>query len=150
MGDNRSLSKLKGAGVWAAFLVLAAWLALLTWLTAHTAIPDSEWARLLVVFGSIESVAFAAAGALFGTTIQGKRVQEAKQQAEKAEQQAAEERNAAKANAQAAVNGKSLAAVIKSRAKTRSSNSGVERVSTRSAADADDDLVALSKELFPD
>jgi hypothetical protein len=150
MSNHRSLTRLKNAGVWAAFLVLAAWLALLAWLTAHTAIPDSEWARLLVVFGSIESVAFAAAGALFGTTIQGKRVQEAKQQVEKAEQQAAEERNAAKANAQAAVNGKALASAVKARAKSRSSDSGVERVSRGEAAGVDDELVALSNELFPD
>lgn len=139
-----------GAAVAAAFLVILAWLGLLVWLISHTAISDAEWARLLVVLGSIEAVAFAAAGALLGTTIQGKRVQEARKREEKAEEQADKERNAANAKTEAAAKGKALATAIKARAKSRSAKAGTERVSAASTGGVDDDLVALSNELFPD
>ena len=150
MAETKKPTEIGGAGVIAAFLVIVAWLGLLLWLISHTAISDAEWARLLVVLGSVEAVAFAAAGALLGTTIQVKRVQEARKREEKAEEKAEKERNVANAKTAEAANGKALATAIKARAKSRSVRSGVERVSAASTGGVDDDLVALSNELFPD
>lgn len=150
MAETKNSTGIGGAGVIAAFLVIVVWLGLLVWLISHTGISDAEWARLLVVLGSVEAVAFAAAGALLGTTIQGKRVQEARKREEKAEEQADKERNAATAKTEAAAKGKALATAIKARAKSRSAKGGVERVSAASTGGVDDDLVALSNELFPD
>jgi len=58
---------------------------------------DTQWTRLAYVFGSVEAIAFAAAGALFGVTVQRDRVEKAEQKADK--------------NAQDAANGKALAAI---------------------------------------
>lgn len=45
--------------------VIIAWLVMLAWLAFHTGAGEVQWARLLAVLGSLEAVAFAAAGALF-------------------------------------------------------------------------------------
>jgi len=59
---------------------------------------DSEtWTRLTFVFGSVQAIAFAAAGALFGVTVQEGRVQKAEETAE--------------THAKDAANGRALAAV---------------------------------------
>jgi hypothetical protein len=101
--------------------------------------------------GSLEAVAFAAAGALFGTTIQRRRVEEAKERAEKADERASQAQKESAANAEAAANGKALATAIKVRRPARSSAHGVERVSTGQPQElVSDDLVALAERLFPD
>lgn len=150
MNPIKGEASLQGAALIAALFIVAAWLGLLGWLAFHTGASEVEWARLLAVLGSLEAVAFAAAGALFGTTIQRRRVEEAKERATKAEDRAAQAEKSSMANAQAAVNGKALATAIKAR-RTRSSAQGVERVSTGHAQEAvTDDLAALAEQLFPD
>jgi hypothetical protein len=94
---TRPLSRIAVA---AAVLVLVAFavFVLLLVVKANTS-NEVYWSRLTWVFASVEAIAFGAAGALFGTTIQ-------KDRAERAESDARE-------NAQAAANGRALAEVIK-------------------------------------
>ena len=131
--------------VFAALLVMVAWLTMLSRLVyiAGSA-EEREWVRMFAVLASLEAVAFGAAGALFGTTIQRQRVQEAQARAEKAE-------GAAAVNAQAAANGKALAAAVKARQGTRTPE-GLERVSAGDSrrSGPDQELVALAERLFPD
>src|SRR5262245_24378171 len=152
MDNSQSEAKLKGFGLIAAITVLAAWLGLLYWLILHTSATDAEWARLLVVLGSLEAVAFGAAGALFGTTIQRQRVQEAQERAEKAEGRAEKAEETASATAAAATNGKALAAAVKVRERSRGAAEGIERVTRGEQAGrrADDALVEFAQKLFPD
>src|SRR5262249_28113601 len=145
-------TKLEGTALVAALIIVAVWLAFLIWLAFHSDATEVKWARLLAVLGSLEAVAFGAAGALFGTTIQKRRVEEGKERANIAEERAAEAQKVATANAEGAANGKALATMIKARAESRATEEGIERVSTgnRSGQGVDDDLLVLAKRLFPD
>jgi hypothetical protein len=58
---------------------------------------EITWNRLSFIFASVEAIAFAAAGALFGVTVQAQRVQQAEAKAD--------------ANARDAANGRALAAI---------------------------------------
>jgi hypothetical protein len=151
MTEVKTEGKLTGVALIAALIVLAAWLGLLSWLAFHTGATDVQWARLGSVLGSLEAVAFAAAGALFGTTVQKQRVQEAKERAEKAENRASQAEKTSTENVQAAANGRALAIAVKARSATRAASQGVERVSAfEKSGGAEDDLVALATRLFPD
>ena len=71
-------SKMTEMGSWMAVLVVIAWLILLFVALNKVDVKDGEWTRIYTLLNSLETVAFAAAGALFGTTIQQRRVQDAK------------------------------------------------------------------------
>jgi len=77
--DVETNSKLSGAALVAALFVVAVWLGMLIWLVVHSDATEVTWARWLTVMASLEAVAFAAAGAVFGTTVQSQRVTEAKE-----------------------------------------------------------------------
>jgi hypothetical protein len=142
---------LSGIALVAAIVVLAAWLLLLVWLAFNTSLQEVAWSRLLVVLGSMEAVAFGAAGALFGTQIQRQRVQDAQRYAENAEAKTADAEHRASANADAAIKGRTLAAVVKAKGRTRTDRPGTERLSAAGEPEHDrDEIVALAKELFPD
>jgi hypothetical protein len=81
-------------------------------------------------------VAFAAAGAIFGTTIQKQRVQDAREQASKAEGRAQKAEKKAAAEAKDAANGHALATTIKARRKARSERP--ERVSALGDSNLDE------------
>jgi len=68
-------------------------------------VNDVAWARLAWVFGSIEAIAFAAAGALFGTAI-------TRGQAEKAEERAGQAEERAESLNSAAASGRALGASL--------------------------------------
>ncbi|NYD34565.1 hypothetical protein [Actinomycetospora corticicola] len=89
-----------------AVAVITGWLALLIWLIVDAGADEVTWTRLLVVLGSVEAVAFAAAGALFGTTVQRERVTEQRARADEAEARA-------EGLASDASNGQKLAAAVK-------------------------------------
>ena len=72
--------------IWAVFLVVMLW---------ATDTDETQWARMTYVFASVEAIAFAAAGALFGVTVQRERVKAAEETAER--------------NARDAANGRALA-----------------------------------------
>ncbi len=85
--------------LYAAGAALLVWLGFAIFLLALSGTSDIRWARLAWVFGSVEAVGFAAAGLLFGTTVN-------RQRAVRAEQQAA-------ANQRDAEGGRALAAALK-------------------------------------
>jgi hypothetical protein len=148
MSPAKGESTLHGAALIAALVLVAAWLAMLGWMVFRTTVPDLEWTRLLVILGSLEAVAFAAAGALFGTTIQRRRIEDAKEREVKADERASNAEKTSVNNAQAAANGRALATAVKARRNFRA-DSGVERVSTQQQ-ETYDELLTLAERLFPD
>ena len=151
MTETKTDSKLTGVALVAALIVLAAWLVLLSWLAFHTGATELQWARLGSVLGSLEAGAFADAGALFGTTVQRQRDEEAKERTGKAEDRASRAEQTSTEHVQAAANGRALAAAVKARAGTRANIRGIERASAaEESGEATDDLAALAAKLFPD
>jgi len=127
-GKQNGGTPLAGVALVASVTVIVAWLGFLVWLLIEVDQSEVIWTRLLVVLGSVEAVAFAAAGALFGTSVQRQRVEEQRERAD--------------ANESAALNGQKLAAAIKA---TRVG------VATRENLSADTDpLLELANRLFPD
>jgi hypothetical protein len=97
---NTGQSRLSTPTVVAAFLVLIAFGILVAYLIGQIDQSNEvRWTRLSWIFASVEAIAFGAAGALFGSTIQ-------RQRAENAESAASE-------NASAAANGRALAITLK-------------------------------------
>jgi hypothetical protein len=76
---------------------LCVWIAATVMMLLWSDSPDPQWTRLTFVFSSVEAIAFAAAGALFGVSVQRERVQSAEVRAE--------------VNAKDAANGRALAAI---------------------------------------
>lgn len=134
MSNGQSSSKLGGVGLVAAVIVLAAWFVFVLYLAFHSGAPEQQWARLTGVFSSIEAVAFGAAGALFGTSIQKQQIQDSKERAEQAEQKATD-------HADAAAKGRALATAVKAHAVARTAITAARPV---------DDLAAMAERLFPD
>lgn len=65
--------------IWAVFLVV---------MLGGTDTSETQWARMTYVFASVEAIAFAAAGALFGVTVQRERVKSAEETAKRNERDA--------------------------------------------------------------
>jgi len=124
-----------------AALALAAFGIFVVYLVAQVDEDDVEWSRLAWIFASVEALAFGAAGALFGSSIQRER-------AEKAEQAASE-------NAQDAANGRALAEAIKAEAPPLDEGApgGLEPLGTGSRRDPAATIAArhaeLARKLFP-
>ncbi|HEV7590912.1 MAG TPA: hypothetical protein VGO40_22565 [Longimicrobium sp.] len=88
---------LSGIPLFLAALALVLWVVFAVMMLVNAkAASEVFWARLAFLFASVEAIAFGAAGALWGVTIQ-------KERAERAER-------AAEENAQDAANGRALAA----------------------------------------
>ena len=136
-GGAAKATKISGAALVAAAIVLIAFGAFVVYLISQQSADELVWTRLAWVFSSVEAIAFGAAGALFGSSIQRSR-------AEKAEEAAAK-------NADAASKGKALAAAIKadaSAAETKALEAlgpGVAQAASSVAARH----AALANELFP-
>jgi hypothetical protein len=80
---------LTGVGLGVAATAVAAWLAFsVLLLTVAGTSTDVTWTRMAWVFGSIQAVAFSAAGALFGTSVQASRVAQSEAQSKAATQKA--------------------------------------------------------------
>jgi hypothetical protein len=105
VGGSPSPAKLGGPALWTAVGALLIWVAFSIVLLFNISKNETEWTRIAWVFGSIQSVAFAAAGALFGTAVQQQNVSTAQQQAATAKQDADQQR-------EAATKGRALAAVM--------------------------------------
>ena len=93
---------LSGWALVAALVVLIGFAVFVVVMIVSTDVREPTWTRLAWVFASVEAIAFGAAGALFGSTIQ-------RQRAEAAEDRAV--RNERDAN-----NGRSLATQLKAEA----------------------------------
>lgn len=128
--DNGSSSppKLSGAALWVAIFAIAIWIGFSILLITKISTSEIEWTRLAWVFGSIQAIAFAAAGALFGTAVQQQNVNTAQQQATSAKNDADQQR-------EAAVKGRALAAAIQAEAAVQESSTtgGVQRASVGGA-----------------
>jgi hypothetical protein len=97
---------LKGVALWIAVIAIAIWLGFSIYLLVNAkSSSDLTWTRMAWVFGSIESVAFAAAGALFGTAIQREQTVKAEKRADSAESDAASTK-------ELATKGQAFAAVV--------------------------------------
>jgi hypothetical protein len=132
----RPSQTLRGPALWAALLALVLWatFVVVMILRANSA-SEVLWTRLAFLFASVEAVAFAAGGAMWGASIQRER-------AEKAEQAAA-------ANQQEATNGRALATAIIAEGEQGSETQGVQRLGG-GEADAKSRYARLARRLFPD
>src|SRR6266508_7011272 len=108
-------ARLSGAALVAALAVPIAFGVFVVFLVIEVDVSEVKWARLAWLFASVEAIAFGAAGALFGSSIQ-------RQRAEKAEADAKE-------NATAAANSRALAEAVKADDPgTPAGRSGLERL----------------------
>lgn len=97
--EGERSAPVSGVVLAAAFAVLVAFGVFVAFLIAEVDVDETRWTRLAWIFASVEAIAFGAAGALFGSSIQRAR-------AERAESEAAD-------NRQAAANGRALAELVK-------------------------------------
>jgi hypothetical protein len=86
---------LSGPALYVAMFAVLVWLAFTVFMFANTDSDETTWARQAWIFGSVEAVAFAAAGALFGTAVQRERAEKAEERAKDAEKVAEENRETA-------------------------------------------------------
>jgi hypothetical protein len=151
-GDGSStLPKLSGAALWVAVFAIAVWIGFSVFLITRAGTSETEWARIAWVFGSIQAIAFAAAGALFGTAVQQQNVDDA-------QQRAASARNDADQQREAAAKGRALAVAIQAEeaAQTASGAGGIRRaaVTSSTGTGSADELLhrhaQLSQALFGD
>lgn len=132
---------ISGMALVTASAVMVAFAAFVWYMLTQRAVAETTWSRLAWLFSSVEAIAFGAAGALFGSSIQ-------RQRAEKAEV-------AAERNADQAAKGRALAASMKADDPgTPAGRSGLERLgATGQTAKAVQDLAArhasIARELFP-
>lgn len=134
-------SGMTGVALFVGIAVILGWLVTVAWLALNVGAEEVRWSRLVFLLGSVEAVAFGAAGALFGTNVQRQRVAEAHSRAERAETEAAE-------NKEAAVKGKALAAVVKSEAKSNTSGKGLTRGLDTTTGEVSASVI-LANDLFP-
>jgi hypothetical protein len=147
-GDGSSSPKLTGAALWVAIFAIAVWIGFSIFLITRAGANETEWTRIAWVFGSIQAIAFAAAGALFGTAVQQQNVNNAQLEATSAKKDADQQR-------EAATNGRALAAVMQAEAATEPAGgaSGIQRASAASTGSADElrqRHAQLSRSLFGD
>lgn len=102
-------TKLTGVALWTAIAAVAVWIGFSIFLITRAGTNETEWARIAWVFGSIQAIAFAAAGALFGTSVQQQNVNNAQQAAASAKKDADQQR-------QDAIKGRALATAIQAEA----------------------------------
>ena len=72
---QQARSQLTGPPMVVAIGAILVWIAFVVVMLFAADSSDLRWTRLSFVFGSVEAIAFAAAGALFGVTVQRECVQ---------------------------------------------------------------------------
>lgn len=117
---------LRGAALVAALAVMIGFAGLVGYLIGEAGTDEVRWTRMAWLFSSVEAIAFGAAGALFGSSIQ-------RQRAENAE-------SAASRNADAAANGQALAAALKAEAPP-----DADETAGFQAFGSDDDAAAVAR-----
>ena len=142
-----SQSKLSGLALYVAIAALLAWLVFTVYLLFQVNSDELAWTRIAWVFASVQAIAFAAAGALFGTAAQRENVERAEDRATTAEE-------VAESNRDHATKGRVLAASLQAEAADGDSyRGGAQPMSVGSAGDAADPVVrhaAMSRSLFGD
>jgi hypothetical protein len=91
-------SGISGLPLYVAIAAIALWAVFVVVMFLLSDSGETRWTRAVYIFGSVEAIAFAAAGALFGVTVQRERVDRAEKKAD------ANEKDAASGRALAAVN----------------------------------------------
>jgi hypothetical protein len=81
-------SGISGLPLYVAIGAVLVWIAFVVVMLLSSDASETQWTRLTFVFASVEAIAFAAAGALFGVTVQRERVEKAEQRAEQNESEA--------------------------------------------------------------
>jgi Na+/melibiose symporter-like transporter len=130
---------LSGVPMVVAILAVAIWAAFLVVMLLASDSEDKTWTRLTFVFASVEAIAFAAAGALFGVSVQRERVQTAEQKAD--------------AHARDAANGRALAAInVADEAATEARDPAAQSFGAGGAPDAGlyRRHAEVARRLFPD
>jgi hypothetical protein len=132
-------------------VVLAAFGLLVAFMIQQVAGTDSAWTRLVYLYGSVEAIVFAAAGAIFGTQVQRGQTNAAESRAKEAQAKADQHVHAAEA-------GRALASTIKGERKALPAEAGrlgfeeFYSPSTPMAATAAvvNRLASIADELFPE
>ncbi len=92
--DSGQRAPLHGFALWAAGLALILWVVFTTFMIVKAGTgSEVQWTRLAYLFASVQAVAFGAAGALWGTTVNRERAEQAEHRA------AANERDASNGRA---------------------------------------------------
>ncbi|ERR1035437_638417 len=110
-----AIASWKSPALWVGIGVLGLFIGLVIWTIGNRA--DTNWDRIVFVFGSVEAIAFAAAGAIFGTQVQRQQTQQAQQQANQEKVRADATQGQAQEHAVRAAKGESLAAAVKAAAR---------------------------------
>jgi hypothetical protein len=139
----------KAPVLWAAFVVLVAFSVLLVYMFHHVSTDDKSWSRYSYLYGSVQAIAFAAAGALFGTQVQRQQTKHAVDLAKDAQRRGDD-------NADAAAKGKALAGAVRAEREAHKDLPGVAgadlsapQTPQQSAAATASRLAAIADELFP-
>lgn len=139
----------KSPVVWVAIAVLVAFGIVFAFMLSQVDADDTRWSRLTFLYGTVEAIVFAAAGALFGTQVQRERVVKAEDRADAATTKAEE-------NVDAATKGKVLAKAAKAEAMTAAPEmaqfgfSPQPGVAPPQEAASVVRLAVLAEELFPE
>jgi hypothetical protein len=105
---------ISGTTVWAAVAVLVAFGGLVVWLLSRADTTNEiVWQREIYIYGSVEALVFAAAGALFGVQVKREQVAKAEQRATNSEAEAVEAKQSERAATSDAANGRAQAATIR-------------------------------------
>jgi hypothetical protein len=108
-GTKGSPQRLGVTATAVAVLAVVLWVVFTLILFFYIDHDELQWTRLTWLFSSVQAIAFAGAGALFGTVVQ-------KDRADKAEQRAATAEADADAQRESAVKGRALGTVLQARA----------------------------------
>jgi hypothetical protein len=100
----------RSPALWAGVGVLGLFAWLVYWSLTNRG--DANWDRIVYVFGSVEALAFAAAGAIFGTQVQKQQTQQAQQQANSERTRADNAQATAQAHATRAARAEGLATAV--------------------------------------
>ncbi len=139
-------NKLSGLAVYVAVAALIAWLVFTVYLLFQVNSNELAWTRIGWVFASVEAIAFAAAGALFGTAVQRQNVEKAEDRADAAE-------GVAESNRDDATKGRVLAASLQADAAGATPPGGMRGMSVETDSGASDVVerhAAMSRSLFGD
>jgi hypothetical protein len=128
--------RLSGAGLAAAVAVLVAFGLFVVFMLTEIGTSELRWTRAAWLFASVEAIAFGAAGALFGSSIQRARAENAEAEA--------------RSNANDAANGRALASVVLSDSQ-EADGEGLESLGPgQQRTSAARSHAAVARDLFPD
>lgn len=135
--------------LWVGIGVLLCFAAVFVFMLSELDAGEVRWNRMTFLYGTVEALVFAAAGALFGTQVQRERVVKAEERAEDAEKKA-------ESNADAAASGRTLAKAAKVEAMTTAPELAQYGFSPQAGVTPTEEaapvyrLATLAEELFPE